>query len=59
MSIRASYIIAAVLGAAMICRGTVLTTTDGERLEGDIKRTDKGWSVTLANGDVKTIEPAQ
>ncbi|MGN6726324.1 MAG: tetratricopeptide repeat protein [Tepidisphaeraceae bacterium] len=57
MSIRASYIIAAVLGAAMICRGTVLTTTDGERLEGEVKRSDKGWSVTLANGDVKTIEP--
>ena len=46
--------------AMLICaavRAGTLTTIDGETLTGDIKRTEDGWTITLDNGQVKTLTP--
>ncbi|HEY7091251.1 MAG TPA: tetratricopeptide repeat protein, partial [Tepidisphaeraceae bacterium] len=37
------------------CWADVLILKDGARLEGDVKRTDQGWTVTLPDGKTRTV----
>ena len=55
MIARQSVLILAGLCIASVSRGAVLTTTDGQRYDGDIKKTDAGWSITTAKGQVDTV----
>ena len=55
MFVRRSFFILAGLGIASGCFGGVLMTTDGERYDGEIKKTDAGWSITAPNGHVDTV----
>ena len=52
---------AALIFAVLICccataLADVVTLTDGTKLEGDVKKTDRGWRITTADG--KTIDVA-
>jgi tetratricopeptide (TPR) repeat protein len=54
----AAFIFALLIGASLAL-ADIVTLKDGTRLEGDVKKTDGGWTVTTRDGKVITVTAAQ
>jgi tetratricopeptide (TPR) repeat protein len=54
----AAFIFALLIGASLTL-ADIVTLKDGTRLEGDVKKTDGGWTVTTRDGKVVTVTAEQ
>jgi tetratricopeptide (TPR) repeat protein len=59
MKLAAAFVAAALLSLSGPLIADVLTLKDGTRLDGDVKRTDAGYQIKLADGSVRQVRADQ